>query len=747
MINTGDNRIKSNSKLYITNTINNQNIERAQIAYSNANIYIDKKFELPTEKYKELSVNNEQIDNYIEQVISLNNILGGIADTIRLKVKYWFTEWVLKEINRKGIVFIDTPLSKHEWIAVGLINNLGLDGFIVSDTKSSYKIPGINYGEITCKVEEFEDDGVSLNYKINDNELKSYINQDKSDLTTIDSILNEFKSNVCASATIINGWTDNQEDTSELSKIIKSYEKGCIVIKNKFEQPMMKDIQTITVYGDYLNIINNISGILSRLVGEGIKNFDMQSILKAIINEFNGIKNTYNNTQLKNKLVVTLSTLASLMRNSSIKHIVFLGVPCFNDRLILKILKSSNYYNLLVIHSDLTNKISIQGINTITLEESIDSNKFLSLIESNNVSRTLAASVETSVNSTVYGNNTIGLYKPGQFDYANCIRFKTTFDEIVNWINEDAFVRPGYTTEGSRVTLPTMFKIIMGIKDGMDGVNNPYQSDLASDAVKQYTRYISRQFNYNSILFKSFDDLEKSLYTQSFGEGIYTFKIEGATNKRDYIESQTKLFNGKELNRKAITSSRFYSYGLLSDNKQAMLLDIIERILVGDYIDYKRYNITYEKYVDTVMQLLLTIHPSIINKVHAFNLYGKVPRIIVVSATDTNDTLRYLLQSAIMLCALSLMGFDILIYVPTAYNNLNSVYTDKFNIDVHIIGDPVIDSNLLCRIPYDIKSLPVLNTNSIANYDAVNQNSYENSICQGESNKKKKEGFFKRLFK
>ena len=97
MITTGDNQIKNNSKLYITNVVNSTNIEKAQVAYSNATIYIDNKFDLPTKKYTDLSTGNKQIDDYVEQLISLNNLPTGIADTVRQKVKYWFCEWVLQK--------------------------------------------------------------------------------------------------------------------------------------------------------------------------------------------------------------------------------------------------------------------------------------------------------------------------------------------------------------------------------------------------------------------------------------------------------------------------------------------------------------------------------------------------------------------------------------------------------------------------------------------------------------------------
>lgn len=757
MITTGDNQIKSNSKLYITNVINNSNIERAQVAYSNVTIYIDSKFELPTKKYTDLSTGNEQIDNYVEQLITLNNLPNGIAETIRQKVKYWFCEWILKQNSCSERVFIDTQLSKHEWIAVGILNNLGITGFIVSDTQIQYKLPGINYGEITCNIEELEDSGIKLNYKATCNEVATYTKKEKHEVKDIKDIIDEFCSNVYNSATIVNGWTDNKDDSLALSELIKSEETGYVTIKNKFEQPLVSDTNIMNVYGDYSNISNNISGILNRIVGANIRNFDIQSISKAIIKEFKELEPKYNISQLKNKLIVTIGIIAKLMRSQVVTHIVFLGVPGSNDSIIIEVLKECKQFNLLVINSDLSKHVEINGIKSISFEKSVESIKFLSLIESNNIAKTLAASVETSVNNTVYGNDTIGLYRPGQLDYASCIRLQTTFDETNNWLVEDAFIRPGYGTDGNRVILPTMFKIIMGIKDSMDGVSNNPQ--LNSSNVEQYIRYISRQFNDNSILFRSFKELEQSLYNQSFSESNYTFKIEKAFNTKDYIESKTKLFSDGALNRKAIMSSRFYNYSLLSENKQYMILDVIERILTEGYIDYKKYNITYEKYVDTVMQLLLTIHPSIINKIHASNFHGKVPRIILVSATDDGNTLRYLLQSAIMLCALSLMGFDILIYVPNAYNNLNSIYTDKFNIDVHIIGDPVIDNIKLSSIPAAIKSMPMLNSNCGAVSGQVTTTSNNYGASSGEpmfnngdfestfGNKPKKQSFFKRLFK
>ena len=755
MITTGDDKIKSNtSKLYITNVINSNNIERAQMAYSNATIYIDSKFELPRTKCENTETGNEQIDSYVSNIININGLQNGIADTLRQKIKFWFSEWKFSGNLQKERIFIDIPLSKHEWVAVAILNNLGASLFVISDTQITYKLPGINYGDINCNFDELDDDGTELNYKATSAEVSAYTKDEKKEIKTVQDIINEFCSNVYVSSTIVNGWTDNKEDSLALSELVNNETSGYVVIKNKFEKPSIADSQIIGAYGGYAGIKGNLRIIFSKLSGEGLKNFDIQSILQSIHTEFGKFSGKYNLSQLRNKLIVAVGIIAKLLRGTGLEHIIFFGAPDGNDKIVLEILRGSNQFNLLIVNSDLSKTTDIKDIKSINFDKSIDIAKFMSLIESNNVAKTLAASVESSVDSTLFSNDTIGLYKPGQLDYASCIRLKTTFDETNNWITEDAFIRPGYSTDGNRVVLPTIFKIVMGVKDDMSDTKSITQVGSGT-GVGQYIHYISKQFNGNSILFRSFRELTASI-ARDIAKENHTFVIKDAANVGDYLEAKYKLFENGAINRKAIMSSRFYKYGLLSENKQYMILDVIEKVITEGYIEYSKYRLSYEQYTDAVLGILLNMNMSIVNKIHAFNFYGKVPRIIIVSADDNESVLKNLMTSAILLCALNLMGFDILVYVPNAYNTLNSLYTDKFNADVHIIGDPVLDNTKLSTIPISIRSIPIdSDTNKKEDYTPVNMGSdtgqstfvFGNSVQQAHSDDNKKPGFFKRFFK
>lgn len=755
MITTGDDKIKSNnSKLYITNVINSSNIEKAQVAYSNATIYIDNKFELPRTKSENTETGNEQIDSYVSNLIKINEIQNGIAETIRQKIKFWFKEWKFRGNLQKERIFIDKPLSKHEWVAIAVLNNLGASLFVISDTQITYKLPGINYGDINCDFEELDDDGTELNYKATSAEVSAYTKNEQKEISTVHDIINEFCSNVYVSSAIVNGWTDNKEDSLALSELVNNETSGYVVIKNKFEKPSIADSQIIGDYGDYASIKGSLRVIFSKLSGDSLKNFDIQSILQSIHTEFGKFGGTYNLSQLRNKLIVAIGIIAKLLRGTGLEHIVFFGVPDSNDKIVLEILRGSNQFNLLIINSDLSKAVAIDNIKSINFDRSVDTTKFMSLIESNNVAKTLAASVESSVNSTLFSNDTIGLYKPGQLDYASCIRLKTTFDETNNWLAEDAFIRPGYGTDGNRVVLPTIFKIVMGVKDDMSDTKSITQSGSGT-GVGHYIHYISKQFNGNSILFRSFRELTASI-AQDIAKDNYTFVIKDATNTRDYLESKHKLFENGVLNKKAIMSSRFYKYGLLSENKQYMILDVIEKVITEGYIDYSKYRLNYEQYTDAVLSILLNMNISIVNKIHAFNFHGKVPRIIIVSADDNESALKNLLTSAILLCALNLLGFDILVYVPNAYNTLNSLYTDKFNADIHVIGDPVLDYTKLSAIPMGIRSIPInSDPNKKDDYTHVNMgsNASQNTFVLGGNTQQvqsvgnKKPGFFKRLFK
>jgi hypothetical protein len=118
-----------------------------------------------------------------------------------------------------------------------------------------------------------------------------------------------------------------------------------------------------------------------------------------------------------------------------------------------------------------------------------------------------------------------------------------------------------------------------------------------------------------------------------------------------------------------------------------MILSVIEQILNSNYINKK--GMTDEKFIDGTLNTLLNLNLTILQAIQWFEFYNENPNVIVLlpneAVLNTGDAVRLLF--------LSLMGFDILLFVPTCYNVLNNNFTMEFQYDTHNIGESVYYMN------------------------------------------------------
>ena len=106
-----------------------------------------------------------------------------------------------------------------------------------------------------------------------------------------------------------------------------------------------------------------------------------------------------------------------------------------------------------------------------------------------------------------------------------------------------------------------------------------------------------------------------------------------------------------------------------------------------DFIDYKIFRLTHDTFIDTVLNVLLNIHIDVLRTIQWYMYYSQSPKVIIVSADESQISI----ESTILLTFLSLIGFDILIFVPTCYNTIETQVTKNLIYDKHIIGESVTD--------------------------------------------------------
>lgn len=673
MVNVKDRDMNlANSKIYIANCVNKDNIELATNSFNSCTLYIDKKFALPMSS--DISIGDSKtIENIVSNVESEygRKLNDTQLKNLITKIKFWCIDIfsnIIEAIDNEQsnlLVFIDNNVSKHEWIMISQLFKLGVSFFIISEN-TAFESGAFNNRE---KIEQLDDSTV-LNYKTN-----GKVEKKISELKHIDEIEEAIYTNTSLVCCVIKG-IDELENTSDFyGKLHK-----CCKTNNNFK--LFTQTLGPVAYEDSSNIprIKNIDANYVLSTAPMFLKWDnkYKSVLsKAFQDRMHKLVGKVSLQQLNNKAIHTICKLNEIGRYADLTHIIFYGEPNEVDTIILDVLSSINKYNIIVLVSDKEKALDFVNIQIVELP---NSTKYFEMptIDRRNTVRTVAATVEHRINSELFNGDTIGMYKPGQIIQCDSKRFTTTFDEIKLWWDKDMYMRPGFESNESYASIPNMFKIIAGVKNCTDTPN--------CDPIQRYVEYISGLITDKTFLFRRISTFNKTVISMiNTPVGMKILRASDVNKTR--FEAQVPFYENGRLNRNRIKSGINYRYGFLSADKQELILDNIEKIINNQYIDYSSYNLSKSMFIDSVLGTLLNIHIDILRALQWFSYYGQSPKVILVIENEE----QMIIEALILLTFLSLIGFDILLFVPTCYNTIETHILSDFIYDKHTIGESIIN--------------------------------------------------------
>ena len=139
--------------------------------------------------------------------------------------------------------------------------------------------------------------------------------------------------------------------------------------------------------------------------------------------------------------------------------------------------------------------------------------------------------------------------------------------------------------------------------------------------------------------------------------------------------------NGK-LKREEIKAHRQYPFGLIREELQEHIFDKLQtmldrKLIKGTFVNGTEY---------TIVATVLNMKKELLRMLQSFDFTKKNPKIVCISTNDQTASL----EDTIMLTFLNLVGFDIVIFVPTGYQTVERYLNDNYPVE-HQIGDYVYD--------------------------------------------------------
>lgn len=450
----------------------------------------------------------------------------------------------------------------------------------------------------------------------------------------------------------INGVWDKGSYMNELYQMymeLKSNGRNIVVTDGTIKQPDVDEIARIK-RDNYQTTEQLIGSMAQNFVF--ISNTELrQTVKRAFINEALKVskEDGMNINRLMNKMVFLLSYFRRYFDNlfkgytrGSIACFVHMGAcSSENDVIFLEFLAQTPV-DVLILNPDLTKKCKLQS------DILYEINNDMSLSEEhfpidNSAARmgTLAYEAERELDTIMYTGT--GLYRKRQYENANTITLKTMYEEIEILWKQELKYRPNFSITDDKVNIPVIFAKVCGVKESV----NEYFNDI------------------------------KKLVTQDTTVITKVPMITGMNDNpvKPYV---TEFYRNRKLLRDRIKSHSSYPYGYIKEEVQDYILDKLEllinsRIIKGTFENGMEY---------TIIATVLNMDKEIVRTIQNFDFTKTNPKLIYILTGEQ----MFSKEDAIITAFLNLIGYDILMFVPTGYECEGRYYNSQI-MERHEAGE------------------------------------------------------------
>lgn len=259
---------------------------------------------------------------------------------------------------------------------------------------------------------------------------------------------------------------------------------------------------------------------------------------------------------------------------------------------------------------------------------------------------TAAYHAERELDTLMYQDS--GMYRDRQYEKAHTVILQTMYEEIGILWKEEVRYRPSFSTIEDEVHIPVIFAKVSGVRDGL---------------VPQYWKSVRELVTEDTFVIKSAPFIDPAAPNPMRACAAEFYK------------------NGRLLKEK-IKSHASYPYGYLREEIQDYILDKMN-LLIGQ----KVIRGTFENGTEyAVIATVLNLPKEIVRLIQKFDFTKKNPKLLYIHTTEQMISL----EDAILTAFLNRIGFDIVFFVPTGYQNVEKYFNRKL-MEEHQIGEYVYD--------------------------------------------------------
>lgn len=256
--------------------------------------------------------------------------------------------------------------------------------------------------------------------------------------------------------------------------------------------------------------------------------------------------------------------------------------------------------------------------------------------------QTVAYQAEAELNTLIYEDT--GLFKNQQFKAAYAVPIQITYDEIGIYWGQEAKYRPNFEVLADKVMIPVIFSKISGVNTTIEEYWN-----LIADFTEQKDVYVIAGLPYAAT------------------KGVNPFK-----------EKAYQFFEQGQLNTQKLKAYSSYPFSFLRESMQDFLLLklnelIASKLIKGTFVNGMEY---------TIAATGLNLDKVLLRMIQKYDFTKNIPKLIVIHTRDVTVPV----EDSILFAYLTMIGFDIVLFVPTGYVSVEAYYTKPLLLE-HQIGE------------------------------------------------------------
>ncbi|MDE5860150.1 MAG: YceG family protein, partial [Oscillospiraceae bacterium] len=168
----------------------------------------------------------------------------------------------------------------------------------------------------------------------------------------------------------------------------------------------------------------------------------------------------------------------------------------------------------------------------------------------------------------------------------------------------------------------------------------------------------------------------------------YARIIYKSPSRKTYGESNLGIYrayyNGSTILTDSLKNSQFNKYGYLSDSLQMLILNKMQETIDSGYIKLPPNELT-----PLVIYVGMNIEREILRLLQKYDFTKDIPKLIILDVIE--DTFSKV--ECIQLVLYNLLGFDLIVYTPTGYKNIETFVSEnafethtmnEFKYNVHV---------------------------------------------------------------